>query len=73
MASRVANYYSRARQKLKVIVKQGASAGYKGALLSPMRAYQFVANGQSYICVEQQMNWKTNEITAGFFEPSFIN
>ena len=73
LATRVADYYSRARQKLKVIVKQGASAGYKGALLSPMRAYQFVANGQSYICVEQQMNWKTNEITAGFFEPSFMN
>lgn len=73
MASRAASYFRQARQKLKVIVKQGENEMYKGAMLSPFRAYHFDSIVQNYICVEQQMNWRTNEITAGFFEPSFTN
>lgn len=65
MAERVRDYYQQARIKIKAMVTN------TNMLLSPFVPYIFTSNGKPYICIEQQMNWRTNEIIAGFFEPTY--
>ncbi len=65
LATRVSNYYLRARIKIKAMVHS------TNILLSPFVPYTFVSGGKPYILVEQQMNWRTNELTGGFFEPTY--
>lgn len=65
MADRAADYFARARLKINAIVFS------QGQMLNPLIPYWFVDGGKQYICVEQQQNWKTNEVYAGFFEPSW--
>ena len=65
LADRVRDYYQIARTKIQAVVHSA------GVLLSPFVPYTFVSGGKPYICIEQQMNWKTNELTAGFFEPTY--
>lgn len=65
LAIRVSDYYTRARIKIKAMVHS------TNILLSPFVPYTFVSGGKPYICIEQKMNWKTNELTGGFFEPTY--
>lgn len=65
MADRAATYFSKARLKIEAIVES------VGKMLSPLVPYWFIQDGKQYICMEQQLNWKTNEVTAGFFEPTY--
>ena len=65
MADRASDYFARARLKIEAIVFS------EGKMLNPLIPYWFVDGGKQYICVEQQQNWKTNEVYAGFFEPSW--
>lgn len=65
LATRVSDYYQRARIKIKAMVHS------TNILLSPFVQYTFVSGGKPYILVEQQMNWRTNELTGGFFEPTY--
>ena len=65
LATRVSNYYLRARIKIKAMVHS------TNILLSPFVPYTFVSGGKPYILIEQQMNWRTNELTGGFFEPTY--
>lgn len=65
MADRAATYFSKARLKIEAIVES------MGKMLSPLVPYWFIQDGKQYICIEQQLNWKTNEVTAGFFEPTY--
>jgi hypothetical protein len=65
MCDRVAAYAAQARMVLFAIVKG------EGQLLSPLKYYAMQENGRPWICLCQTMNWKTNEISAGFFEPSY--
>ena len=65
LADRVHDYYQIARTKIQAVVHSA------GLLISPFVPYTFVSGGKPYICIEQQMNWKTNENRAGFFEPTY--
>ena len=65
LADRVHDYYQIARTKIQAVVHSA------GVLLSPFVPYTFVSGGKPYICIEQKMNWKSNELTGGFFEPTY--
>lgn len=65
MADRAAAYFSKARLKIEAIVES------VGKMLSPLVPYWFVQDGKQYICIEQQQNWRSNEVSAGFFEPTY--
>jgi hypothetical protein len=65
MAARASTYFSKARKKIEVIVES------VGKMLSPFVPYTFLTDGKQLICMEQQQNWRTNEVTAGFFEPTY--
>lgn len=65
LAERAKNYYQHARIKIKAIVHS------TNILLSPFVPYTFISGGKPYILVEQQMNWRTNALTGGFFEPTY--
>lgn len=65
MAERASTYFAKSRKKIEVIVES------VGKMLSPFVPYTFLADGKQYICMEQQVDWKTNEVTAGFFEPTY--
>lgn len=65
LAERANNYYQHARIKIKAMVHSS------NILLSPFVPYTFVNGGKPYILVEQKMNWRTNELTGGFFEPTY--
>ncbi len=65
LADRVRDYYQIARTKIQAVVHSA------GVLLSPFVPYTFVSGGKPYICIEQKMNWKSNELTGGFFEPTY--
>jgi hypothetical protein len=65
MAERASTYFAKSRKKIEVIVES------VGKMLSPFVPYTFLADGKQYLCMEQQLNWKTNEVTAGFFEPTY--
>ena len=65
MASRASAYFSKARLRIKAIVKS------VGQMLNPLIPYRFTSNGQPFICIEQQQNWRTNEVTGSFFEPTY--
>jgi hypothetical protein len=42
-----------------------------GQMLSPLKNYAMEAGGRETVCLCQSMNWRTNEVTAGFFEASY--
>jgi hypothetical protein len=65
MAERASTYFAKSRKKIEVIVES------VGKMLSPFVPYTFLTDGKQYLCMEQQLNWKTNEVTAGFFEPTY--
>lgn len=65
LCDRVSAYAAQARMVLFAIVKG------EGAMLSPLKYYAMQSGGRPLICLCQSMNWKTNEVTAGFFEPSY--
>ena len=65
LADRVHDYYQIARTKIQAVVHSA------GVLLYPFVPYTFVSGGKPYICIEQKMNWKSNELTGGFFEPTY--
>ena len=65
MAERASTYFAKSRKKIEAIVES------VGKMLSPFVPYTFLADGKQYLCMEQQLNWKTNEVTAGFFEPTY--
>lgn len=65
LADRASAYFSKARLRIKAIVKS------VGQMLSPLVPYRFTSNGQPFICIEQQQNWRTNEVTGSFYEPSY--
>lgn len=65
LADRVHDYYQIARTKIQAVVHSA------GVLLSPFVPYTFISGGKPYICIEQKMNWKTNELTGGFFETTY--
>ena len=65
MAERASTYFAKSRKKIEVIVES------VGKMMSPFVPYTFLADGKQYLCMEQQLNWKTNEVTAGFFEPTY--
>jgi hypothetical protein len=65
MAERASTYFAKSRKKIEVIVES------VGKMLSPFVPYTFLTDGKQYLCLEQQLNWKTNEVTAGFFEPTY--
>lgn len=65
MADRASAYFSQARLRIKAIVKS------VGEMLNPLIPYRFTSNGQPFICIEQQQNWRTNEVTGSFFEPTY--
>ena len=65
MAERAATYFSKARLKIEAIVES------VGQMLSPLVPYWFIQDGKQYICMEQQQNWRSNEVSAGFFEPTY--
>ena len=65
LCDRVSTYAAQARMVLFAIVKE------EGAMLSPLKYYAMQSGGRPLICLCQTMNWKTNEVTAGFFEPSY--
>lgn len=65
MADRAGAYFSKARLRIKAIVKS------VGEMLNPLIPYRFTSNGQPFICIEQQQNWRTNEVTGSFFEPTY--
>jgi hypothetical protein len=66
LCDRVSAYVSKARMVLYAIVKG------EGQMLSPLKYYAMQSGGRTWICMCQSVNWKNNEVTAGFFEPSFI-
>lgn len=66
LLDRVSAYVSKARMVLYAIVKG------EGQMLSPLKYYAMQSGGRPWICLCQTVNWKNNEVTAGFFEPSFI-
>ena len=65
LCDRVSAYAAQARMVLYAVVKG------EGELLSPLKCYAMESGGRPWICLCQKMNWKNNEITAGFFEPSY--
>lgn len=65
LCDRVAAYAAKARMVLYAVVKS------EGAMLSPLKCYVMQTGGRPWICLCQTVNWKNNEVTAGFFEPSY--
>lgn len=65
LCDRVAAYAAKARMVLYAVVKS------EGAMLSPLKRYAMQSGGRTWICLCQTVNWKNNEVTAGFFEPSY--
>ena len=65
LCDRVSTYAAKARMVLYAVVKG------EGQLLSPLKYYAMQSGGRPWICLCQAMNWKNNEVTAGFFEPSY--
>lgn len=65
LCDRVSAYAAKARMVLYAVVKS------EGAMLSPLKRYAMQSGGRSWICLCQTVNWKNNEVTAGFFEPSY--
>ena len=65
LCDRVATYAAQARMVLYAIVKG------EGAMMSPLKKYAMQSGGRPWICLCQTVNWQNNEITAGFFEPSY--
>ena len=66
LCDRVATYAAQAREVLFAIVKGD------GHILSPLHNYAVEA-GREMVVLCQSMNWRNNEVTAGFFEPSYNN
>ena len=65
MAERAKNYFGNARLRIRAIVES------LNKMLSPMVTYTFTNGGQPYIVIEQQHNWRTNEVRASFYEPTY--
>lgn len=65
LAERASNYFSKARLRIRAIVKSN------NQMLSPLVPYTFTQGGKPYICIEQQQNWRTNEVRANFYEPTY--
>ena len=65
LAARASNYYQKARLRIRAIVES------KNKMLSPLVPYTFTQGGKPFIVMEQQHNWRTNEVRANFYEPSY--
>lgn len=65
MAERANNYFARARRRIRAIVES------KNKMLNPMVPYTFTNGGRPYIVMEQQHNWRTDEVRANFYEPEY--
>lgn len=65
LADRASSYYGRSRLRIRAIVKKLSTA------VSNLSLYRFTPNGQLYVCIEQQHNWRTDEVIANFWEPTY--
>lgn len=65
MALRAKNYFTRARLRIRALVHS------VNKMLSPMVPYTFQSGGKPYICIEQTHDWRTDEVRASFYEPTY--
>ena len=65
LAARASNYYQKARLRIRAIVES------KNKMLSPLVPYTFTQGGKPYVLLEQTHNWRTDEVRANFYEPTY--
>ena len=65
LAARASDYYQKARLRIRAIVES------HNKMLSPLVPYTFTQGGKPFIVMEQQHNWRTGEVRANFYEPTY--
>ena len=65
LAARASDYYQKARLRIRAIVES------HNKMLSPLVPYTFTQGGKPYIVMEQTHNWRTDEVRANFYEPTY--
>ena len=60
LMERAYTYFSQSRLRLGVIVEGNCS------MLDPLKVYRL--GGRGYVCLSQQVNWKTDEVKGKFYE-----
>ena len=65
LAARASDYYQKARLRVRAIVES------HNKMLSPLVPYTFTQGGKPFIVMEQQHNWRTGEVRANFYEPTY--